>query len=79
MLGVAGASVFARFGDDESRSMTSAFLLFVVRGGPKATLFVPVVGARAEDCPRVVGLMFLMSCLALTTKAGTEGDLTPSR
>ena len=51
MFGVVGASVFARFGDEESRSMTSAFRLFVVRGGPRATLFVPVVGACAEDWP----------------------------
>lgn len=51
MFGVVGASVFARFGDGESRSMTSAFRLFVVRGGPRATLFVPVVGACAEDWP----------------------------
>lgn len=51
MFGVVGASVFARFGDGESRSMTSASRLFVVRGGPRATLFVPVVGRCAEDWP----------------------------
>lgn len=77
-LCVAGCSVFARLGDEERRSMTSAFRLFVARD-PKATLFVPVVGGRAERCSRVVGLRFSMSCLALTTKAGTAGDLTPSR
>lgn len=77
-LGMAGCSVFARLGDEDRTSMTSAFRLFVARG-PKATLFVPVVGGRAERCSRVVDLRFLMSCLALTTKAGTEGDLTPSR
>lgn len=74
-LGVAGGSIFARFGDEERRSMTSAFRLFDARG-PKATLFVPVAGVRAE---RVVELIFLMSSLALTTKAGTEGVLTASR
>lgn len=77
-LGVAGVSVFARFGDEERRSMRSAFRLFDARG-PKATLFVPVAGVRVECCPRVIELTFLMSCLALTTKAGTEGVLSVSR
>ena len=77
-FGVTGGSVFARFGDEERRSTVSAFRLFDVRG-PKATLFVPVAGVRTECCPRVIESTFLMSCLALTTKAGTEGVITPSR
>ena len=77
-LGVGGGSVFARFGEEEERSTTSAFRLFDVRD-PKATLFVPVAGVRADRCSRVVELMFLMICSALTTNAGTEGVLTVSR
>ena len=77
-LRVAGCSVFARLGEEEARSMrSSAFRLFVARA-PKATLFAPVVGVPVEHCPLVIELRFLMSCLALTTKAGTEGGLTPS-
>lgn len=45
----AGCSVFARFGEEDKRSMTSAFRFFVARD-PKATLFVPVVGGCAERC-----------------------------
>lgn len=77
-LGVEGGSVFACFGDEEERSMTSAFLLFDARD-PKATLFVPVAGVRAARCSRVIELIFLIICSALTTNAGTEGFLTVSR
>ena len=78
-LCVAGCSVFARLGEEETRSMMSSVFRLFVAGAPTATLFAPVVGVPAERCPRVIELRSLMSCLALTTKAGTEGGLIPSR
>ena len=76
-LGVGGGSVFARFGDEERRSMTSAFRLFDGRG-PKATLFVLVAGVRADRGSRFIELTFFRICFALTTKAGTSGTLSAS-
>lgn len=86
-LGVGRGSVLALLGDEE-RSTASAFRLFDGRG-PKATLLVPVAGVPVAGVPvagmlagcflRLIELMFLMSCLALTTNAGTDGVPTLSR